>query len=378
MACWIVRQSLTPVAPESVRTEGDRVASLVEYEVGNLYTTSCLICGHGAPVKYFLWVKTSVCPDCSRRNDLFPGYRLAETGRHPRHVVACPKCGALGEFDDVPTRDSPAPCPECAGPVHIEGPAARGSVVCSGCEAPYAYPQPQEGPPQHRLWAIEYHCPDCYGHRKGRQFKAPDADDLGNVERAASLLADLEPELPIPSDPIPPGDESNRLHRWGYQIYREMFSTRQLLGLGVLLKTICRQTDDPVRDALLTVFSDFLRYQNMLCRYDTGALKCQDIFSVHGFPVGLIQCENNLLGIPGVGGGGFRHFIQKYARAKEYCAAPFEVRQNGRKKRAGSGHRRNDRCGPRHGCVQWEIGLALLRTLSDRPARTRFTRRRLH
>ena len=79
------------------------------------------------------------------------------------------------------------------------------------------------------------------------------------------------------------------------------------------------------------MFSDFLRYQNMLCRYDTAALKCQDIFSVHGFPVGLIQCENNLLGIPGVGGGAYRHFIEKYSRAKEYCAAPFEVRRNGRR-----------------------------------------------
>ena len=136
--------------------------------------------------------------------------------------------------------------------------------------------------------------------------------------------------MPIPDDPIPAGDESDRLHRWGYRRYREMFSERQLLGLGLLLKTISGQTDGAVRDALLTVFSDFLRYQNMLCRYDTAALKCQDIFSVHGFPVGLVQCENNLLGIPGIGGGGFRHFIQKYARASEYCAAPFEVKRQGR------------------------------------------------
>ena len=47
--------------------------------------------------------------------------------------------------------------------------------------------------------------------------------------------------------------------------------------------------------------------------------------------MGLIQCENNLLGIRGVGGGGFRHFVLKYARAKAYCAAPFEVAQRGRR-----------------------------------------------
>ena len=35
----------------------------------------------------------------------------------------------------------------------------------------------------------------------------------------------------------------------------------------------------------------------MLCRYDTMALKSLDIFSVHGFPVGLVECESNILGI---------------------------------------------------------------------------------
>lgn len=329
MAWWIVRQSLTPLEPSLVRAEGQRIAAVVEQEVGDFYKTCCLDCGQDAPVKYFLWVKTAECADCSQINLLFPGYRLAEKGRHPFHVVVCARCGALGEFCDAPTRESPGTCPECEADVCVEGPAARGSVACSGCHTKIAYPQPQHGPPQHQLWAIEYNCPDCYAKRRGRQFKSPDLADLERVERAESLLARISSRLPLPSDAIPGGDESDRLHRWGYQHYREMFSARQLLGLGLLLDTICAQATGPAREALLTVFSDFLRYQNMLCRYDTAALKCQDIFSVHGFPVGLVQCENNLLGIPGIGGGAFRHFIEKYARAKDYCAAPFEVKRHG-------------------------------------------------
>jgi len=98
------------------------------------------------------------------------------------------------------------------------------------------------------------------------------------------------------------------------------------------MKRIEQIEDKSVRFALSTIFSDSLRYQNMLCRYDTWALKCQDIFSVHGFPVGLIQCENNLLGISRIGSGGFRHFIEKFYRAKQYCQKPFEIRKtNGRK-----------------------------------------------
>jgi hypothetical protein len=62
---------------------------------------------------------------------------------------------------------------------------------------------------------------------------------------------------------------------------------------------------------------DLLRYQIMLCCYDTMALKSLDIFSVHGFPAGLVQAESNLLGIhngnsTNVGSGGWTNIIEKY------------------------------------------------------------------
>jgi len=173
--------------------------------------------------------------------------------------------------------------------------------------------------------AIEYHCSKCKPKHVGRFFKAPDKTDKEMFEYACADVAEAGVEDRIPTEGIPAGDETRRLHRWGYHRYAEMFNSRQLLGLAHLAAAIEQVEDAPVRRALATVFSDFLRYQNMLCRYDTYALKCQDIFSVHGFPVGLVQCENNLVGIPGVGSGGFRHFVEKYASAKEYCERPFET-----------------------------------------------------
>src|SRR5690606_21310666 len=103
----------------------------------------------------------------------------------------------------------------------------------------------------------------------------------------------------------------------------------QLFALSRLAAEIARVPAEEYRHALATIFSDFLRYQNMLGRYDTYALKCQDIFSVHGFPVGLVQCENNVLGIPKVGTGGYRHFLEKYLAAKKYNKNPFEVIRSG-------------------------------------------------
>jgi adenine-specific DNA methylase len=206
----------------------------------------------------------------------------------------------------------------------VDGPARRNRFSCPHCGHANAYPNAQYGPPVHRLFALEYHCPICKPAHKGRFFKAPDADDLSRLVEAEDHLQRSSLTF-VPGDSIPPGDETTRLHRWGYRAYQELFSTRQLLGLNTLATAISSVPDDAIRHALLTVFSDTLRYQNMLCRYDTYALKILDIFSVHGFPVGLIQCENALLGIPKVGSGGFRHFVEKYDRAKAYCEEPFET-----------------------------------------------------
>ena len=141
----------------------------------------------------------------------------------------------------------------------------------------------------------------------------------------------------IPEDAIPKGDETERLHRWGYRRYRELFNARQLVGLELSCRWIDKYPDERIREALATNLSDLLRYQNMLCRYDIMALKSLDIFSVHGFPVGLIQCESNILGIEGtrglpVGSGGWLNITEKFAKAKSYCIQPFEIRHEGNRK----------------------------------------------
>lgn len=333
MAFWIVRQALGHLDLQEFASIAEEVASETERIVASLYETTCVICGQDAQVKYFVWVKTEQCPLCEAVNDLFPGYLLAQDNRHPKNVVACSECGYLNEYNKEPSKLEPELCAECGGPVYGEGSVRRHRVACRHCGSDYSYPRKDLGhPPVHRMWAIEYHCRECKPTHRGRFFKRPDADDLCKYEQAR-LQLNQESGLPIPSDAIPRGDETDRLHRWGYQRYREMFTERQLLGLGLLLQRITRVGNPTMRHALLTVFSDFLRYQNMLCRYDTYALKCQDIFSVHGFPVGLVQCENNLLGIPRIGAGSFRHFVEKYLRAKQYCNTPFETRIDGKRKK---------------------------------------------
>lgn len=332
MSHWLIERAFDRIDLDELGKKAEHVANTVSRRLGHLNRTECTGCGRPAEVKYFLWVKTAECPKCHSSVDAFPGRLLAEAERHPLHVVACGKCGELNEFAVVPRVSNPAPCRACHAPVSVEGNAKKSKVSCTHCQHSFAFPTDSSSPPAHRMWAIEYWCSHCYGDLKGRQFKKPTQSDHNTYAQGCSLLKLADVQALIPDDLIPEGDETARLHRWGYTRYREMFNPRQLLILATLAQELKSLEDVGIRHALMTVLSDILRYNNMLCRYDTYALKCQDIFSVHGFPVGLVQCENNVLGIPGVGSGGFRHFVEKYLRAKRYCEEPFETRVTGSKK----------------------------------------------
>lgn len=323
MAYWLVRQAVDPIDLDEFRKAGRRVFDELTSRIGELYKTACTSCDREADVKYFLWVKTCACPGCGARNALFPGYRVAESVRHPKEVYTCPACDVLQEFG----KDDKKACAGC-GLDLSQGNTRRGKTTCLDCGTQFAHLKELDSPPQHRLFAIEYQCSHCYAGTPGRQFKSPDGDDHRKVRQAEDLLAGTGVCALIPGESIPEGDETNRLHRWGYSRYRELFSSRQQLGLGILAGIIRGVGDRRMRHALATVFSDFLRYQNLLCRYDTYALKCQDIFSVHGYPVGLVACENNLPGIPRVGSGSFIHFVEKFAKAKKYAQEPYETTQS--------------------------------------------------
>ena len=335
MAWWIVRQEIGRLDLSVYREAAARIGEALERSVGDFYRTRCECCGRPeVPVKYFLWVKTRRCVSCQQRLDLFPGYLLAEQGRHPRNVLVCSCCGGLVEVDSI---QNPGSCPHCSAPLVMKGPALRNRCACPRCGVSNRYPDAACGPPEHRMFAIEYHCPSCRPGHAGRFFKKPDGDDQRRFEEAARVEAEGTSRF-VPLDEIPSGDETARLHRWGYRRYRELFNPRQLLGLNTLCREVLAVSNPAVCDALATNVSDLLRYQNMLCRFDTMALKSLEIFSVHGFPVGLVQCESNLLGIrnvghgTSVGSGGWTNIVDKYLRAKAYCERPFEVQVTGRRK----------------------------------------------
>jgi adenine-specific DNA methylase len=334
MAAWIVREEIDHLDLPAYREAAQALVVALKTEIGGAYRTDCPLYGdRDVLVKYFLWVKVLDCEKCGQQIDLFPGYLIADDTRHPKNVLVCPDCGELCEVND---RHQPAKCRSCNSSLRDAGPAKRSHCSCRHCGHANRYPRPEAGPPRHRMFAIEYYNPRRKNSHTGRFFKKPDAKDLERAAAAAASWQALTPRF-VPQHEIPAGDETDRLHRWGYRRYRDLFNDRQLFGLELSCRLIAGIADERVRHALATNLSDLLRYQNMLCRYDTMALKSLDIFSVHGFPVGLVQCESNLLGIMNgggmnVGSGGWANIVEKYARAKKYCVCPFEVQHKAGRK----------------------------------------------
>lgn len=331
MSAWIVREEIEHLDLLAYQEAAAGLLKALRADLHALYLTDCPIYGDkDVPAKTFLWVKEIDCDGCGTAVPLFPGYLLAQDARHPANVLVCSRCGQLNEVADL---EKPGVCFDCRAPLVLGGPARRNRCACMACGHVNSYPRPETGPPRHRLFAIEYYNPARKARHKGRFFKKPDVRDIARYEEAERRWKALTP-LFVPKQPILPGDETARLHRWGYKRYADLFNPRQLLGLEHSARLIAAVKHERVRQAFATNLSDLLRYQNMLCRYDTMALKALDVFSVHGFPAGLVQAESNLLGIvnsngTNVGSGGWTNIIEKYARAKRYCDAPFEVRKHG-------------------------------------------------
>lgn len=340
MAWWIVREEIENLDVNAYRRVADELRGSLQQTIGRLYETRCVKNPkHCCPVKSFLWVKIQSCQNCDTTFDLFPGYRLARDVRHPKNVLVCAKCGELNEVDKP---ESAGDCRTCGSKLRIGGNVSRGKASCPKCGHLHRVPDPKARPYEHRLFALEYTTANGTPSRAGRLFKKADDEDLARVAEAKKLWSEIESRF-VPPDAIPAGDETDRLHRWGYTRYKELFHDRQLLALELSARFIAAVGDKRIGRALATNFSDLLRYQNQLCRYDSMALKVLDIFSVHGFPVGLIHAEANIIGVvnpvtgKAVGSGGWNNIIDKFEKAKRYCEAPFEIRAKASERIAMSG-----------------------------------------
>ena len=217
---------------------------------------------------------------------------------------------------------TPDDCPHCASP--YENTKVPLPKTACACGRPFFVGKGRrsDGPPEHTLFALEYHCAACKirtGPVVAASSRAPMPRTTRGFPPARARKRFAAIESPFwPKDPIPPGDETNRLLRWGYRRFRDLHNERQLLGLANPCRSHLPGRPQKLQPALATVYSDFIRYQNMeLLRHR------------HRRAEGPRRLLRTRLSSPssamrgrahrayrGLGSGGYRHFLAKYAAAK--------------------------------------------------------------
>src|SRR5437764_7154602 len=114
-----------------------------------------------------------------------------------------------------------------------------------------------------------------------------------------------------------------------FRRWADFFNNRQLLALGWLRRAILGLEDADARDALLTLFSGALEFNNLFASYKgegTGAVR--HMFSHHILKPERMPIEANVWGTPKSSGGFSNLLRSRLLRAIEHREAPTELRRS--------------------------------------------------
>jgi len=331
VACAITRFELHAATMPDLHSALDALKRDVGETLRRFYMTTDTT---GAPrrVLHYFWVQVVRCRGCAQQVEAHPHYQLAHDAKGTQQWVCCPHCHSVAEL----TRDeSDWRCRECGQNTEIaRGTVCYGVLTCPTChtqERLIDVAQRTGEPPSWRLFALET-LPETGGARKiplrERRFQRATATDQALYDEAATLLgatADSRGTLPwIPSRSIPvEGRSDDRLVRYGYKRYRDLFNARQLLHLSTLAAAIS-QRDGPTQEAFSLAFSDHLLTNCMLTHYAFGWRRLAPLFSVRAYRHIPRPVEINPW-LEGTGRGTFPNAVRQVQRAIAAARAPSDA-----------------------------------------------------
>lgn len=333
VACEAVRVALGPLNRRRLETAFAELSAITGRQIRSLYQSHDER-GILRDVLYYFWVKQLPCPHCGSEVDLFASRifaRNAYPDRKPEVQFCCPGCGGVyaGLNGDQETR-----CPSCALVFNPHtGPANGATATCATCARSFsiiAAIRKSANPPTHRLYAKL-----LLTAEGEKQYRPTTESDAEAYQRAAALLAGevRRGAVRLPTLELADGYNTRQAMNYNYRTWRDFFNERQLLALGWLQEGIIQLTDAATRDALLTLFSGVLEFNNVFASYKgegTGAVR--HMFSHHILKPERTPIEANVWGTPKSSGSFSNLFKSRLLRALDYREAPFEatVRPSGK------------------------------------------------
>jgi putative DNA methylase len=319
-----VRTAMGPLNRRRILAAYDEVAESAEQCIRALYKTIDRR-GRPAEVLYYFWVMQVHCPNCPATLDLFPSHVVARNA-HPKrksHVqVRCPICGDIFQIKRSPDRVT---CGACG--FHFDatkGIACGKKATCTACNSTFTILKAiGDARPDFRLFG------KLVLRRDGQKEYLPVTDDdvASYRQCGETLVAELDAQrLTLPSLYLTDGHNTRQAMNYNFRRWADFFNDRQLLALGWLRRSILDLGDAVARDALLTLFSGTLEFNNLFASYKgegTGAVR--HMFSHHILKPERMPIEANVWGTSKSSGGFSNLLRSRLLRAIEYREAPTEL-----------------------------------------------------
>lgn len=312
LSLFVTKALVEPIDENTVHKEVKKLEKTVGNRIKDYYKTTCPCCRKKADGMYAFHVKKAKTNTRCKEHRFFSSFIIAY--KKDEFTVVCPKCGKI---EKTKFENGQYVC-DCGWSLNSpkETYVKNGTYVCPDCGETKILSdyRPESGYPfATDIIAIEYYCPHCKSH----DYKAPDSEDIQLYEKAKLDFEKIEDSLPLPSQVIPEGYNTNQILNHGYRKFRDLFNDRQLLCLGLLLQAINNVEDKNVQLWLQLAFSGMLEMNNMFCRYQQNAYKICNIFFNHAYVPITMPVENCVWGAK-LGTGTFIKTIQKIIRGKHF------------------------------------------------------------
>jgi putative DNA methylase len=322
VSTFLVRQAFTRVDEPELRAAFEQLERKVAPEIRRYYQTRDPSTGELITVLYFFWCKVVTTPN-GEEVPLLARYVFAQDAyakKKPRAQIVCPNCWAVieGRFDATKLA-----CCGCAHEFNPQDGPADGQHVrdSKGVRHKIKDLLPADGsPPGHRMYAI------MALRANGEKIYLPvRPEDRELYDQAQERLR--TERLPLPVLTVRPGHNTDQARGYNYHHWRDFFNARQLLCLGLLLRSILEIEDVAIQEQLLCLFSSTLEFNNLFCSFKgegTGAVR--HMFSNHILKPERAPLENSVWGTGRSSGTFSTLFESRLLRAKQYLNEPFELR----------------------------------------------------
>jgi hypothetical protein len=266
------------------------------------------------------------CPSCKHKYN-------PKTGNLPDKGKFRCSCGNDGKIiDSIRTLPEDQLLP--MHPYGIEG-------YCPTCDRPdgsedktdpstdlFAENPPRRVTPGKPICDVQVNSDSLIWKNNGKYFARVTPVDFARYQKAVELWEKHKATLPYPKSKISRGQETMRLLEHHYLYWHQMFNPRQLLALATLLRSIDVESNQVMKESLLSAFYSTLESNNVFCRYTiAGGNKSQGLFSRHDFQIKSTSTENNPYGLL-YGHSTFINNWDKVIKGKEFAKRAYDLRDH--------------------------------------------------